>query len=310
MQSMERMKETILIAGGTGLVGQHMVSMLPRDIYDVRILTRSPKPAHDNITYWSWDIGSKTIQDHAVEVDHIINLAGAGIADTRWTHKRKQELIDSRVISTQILEEAIKNSGNRPRSYISASAVGYYGDRDKEILTEESTPGTEFMSEVCKKWEEAASTIKPYVDHHAILRIGIVLSTKGGALPKVLMTRKLGVFNYFGDGNQYYPWIHIEDLCRVFLFCIEHSSTTGILNAVAPEPLKNKEFTQKIMQACTSSGVLLPAPRFALRMALGEMANVVLNSNRVIPKRLDRLQFKYRFPDLQEAVKDLLDRNV
>lgn len=310
MQVCEGMKETILIAGGTGLVGRFMVSMLPRDRYDIRILTRSPKPPRDNITYWSWDIDAKTIQAHATDVDHIINLAGAGIADSRWTDKRKQELIDSRVVSTKILAEAIKSGTKKPKSYVSASAVGYYGDRGEEILTEDSTSGTEFMSEICKKWEEAALLIKPHVDRHAILRIGIVLSTQGGALPKILMTRHMGVFNYFGDGRQYYPWVHIEDLCRMFLYCIEQPDISGVLNAVAPEPLINKEFTKKIMRACSSSGLLLPAPRFALRLALGEMANVVLNSNQVVPKRLDRLQFKYTFPDLQDAVKDLLNRNI
>jgi len=250
-----------------------------------------------------------TIEDEAVHADYIINLNGAGIADERWTDDRKKLLISSRVNSAKLISQGLEKINHRPKAYISASAVGYYGDRGSEFLDEDSKPGSGFMAECCIAWEESAAILSVQVDKLIINRIGIVLSTKGGALPKILMTKAVGVYNYFGGGSQYYAWIHIDDLCRLFLRGIGTEKVEGIYNAVAPSPLTNKAFTVQIKDALNGLAAL-PAPKFGLRLLLGQMANVVLNSTRVISKKLSDEKFTYEFSDLQLAVKDLVDRQV
>jgi len=301
------MSTSVLIGGGSGLVGARLTAKLTAKGYHVHILSRSKKTS-DNplVTYHRWDLDTMSIDEKATNVDHIINLTGAGIADARWTDKRKQVLISSRVNSAKLILKNLEETGHRPKSYISASAVGYYGDRGQELLTEQSDAGTGFMSECCVAWEEAALLLKPMVDRHIINRIGIVLSSKGGALPKILMTRP--ILSYFGDGHQYYPWIHIDDLCEVFIEGVEHTDMKGVYNATTLLPVTNKEFTKQIQKAI--GGLVLPAPAFALRLAMGEMADVVLNSNRVIPEELSKQSFKYKFTDLGTAVKDLQERKI
>lgn len=303
------MKETILLAGGTGLVGSRLLDQIDYSKYKVHILSRKKKPDTERINYFTWDFQKMEIEKGAVDVDYIINFTGAGIADSRWTDARKKLLISSRVDSARLIKKGLENSGHRPKAYISASAVGFYGDRGSEKLTEHSPVGEGFMADCCQQWEESAKELTPLVDRLVVNRIGIVLSTKGGALPKILMTKAVGVYNYFGSGSQYYSWIHIDDLCRVFLKNITDESMSGIYNAVAPEPLTNKDFTIKIKD--TLGGLAaLPAPKFGLRLLLGEMADVVLNSNRVYSTQLEKENFHYDFSDLGLAVKDLLDRKI
>jgi len=302
------MKESILIAGGSGLVGSRLIELLDTSRYNIHILSRNTT-ASDVTSYFKWDFDTMTIDEDAVKVDYIINLNGAGIADKRWTASRKKLLIDSRVKSAKLIKDALQKTGHKPKAYISASAVGYYGDRENEKLDETSPVGKGFMAECCQQWEASALELRPFVERLLINRIGIVLSTKGGALPKILMTKSIGVYNYFGSGDQYYSWIHIDDLCSVFMHQIENESLKDIYNTVSPEPLTNKQFTIDIKNALNGK-VALPAPLFGLRLLLGEMANVVLNSNRVYPKRLAKSNFEFQFPELGSAVKDLLKRDV
>jgi len=296
----------ILIAGGTGLVGSRLVERLIEHGHHVHILSRNKRASSSEVSYYTWDINKGTIDLKALEADVLINLAGAGIADKRWTSARKKLLVDSRVKTMDLLRKGLEEIGKKPEAIICASAIGYYGDRNNEELVETSAPGEGFMADCCMKWEEAAAALSEYTDRHSILRIGIVLSTLGGALPKVLMTRSIRVLNYFGNGAQYYSYIHIDDLCLIIEQCISDPAYTGIINGVAPEPLTNKEFTQSIGQALPGSYAVLPAPKFGLRLALGEMADVVLNSNRVLPERLEKLGFQYNFPDLESAIRDLV----
>jgi uncharacterized protein (TIGR01777 family) len=303
------MKETILLAGGTGLVGSRLLELIDYSKYKVHILSRKKKPDSEHINYFTWDFKNMEIESGAVDVDYIINFTGAGIADSRWTDSRKKLLISSRVDSARLIKQGLEKSKHRPKAYISASAVGFYGDRGNEKLTELSPPGSGFMAECCEQWEDSAKKLKDLVDRLVINRIGIVLSTKGGALPKILMTKAVGVYNYFGSGNQYYSWIHIDDLCRGFLRNITDDSMSGIYNAVAPKPLTNKDFTIDIKNALGGIAAL-PAPKFGLRLLLGEMADVVLNSNRVYPTKLESENFRYDYADLGLAVQDLVSRNV
>ena len=302
------MKKSILIAGGSGLVGSRLIELLDPEEYDIHILSRRSSNKN-GIKSFTWDFDKMTIDEDAVKVDYIINLNGAGIADKRWTDPRKKLLIESRVKSAQLIKSALEKTGHKIKAYLSASAVGYYGDRKNEELYEDSKVGVGFMSECCKLWEDSANELDRFSERLIINRIGIVLSSKGGALPKILMTKSVGVYNYFGNGMQYYSWIHIDDLCKIFISQMTDNSYHGIYNAVAPKPLTNKQFTTEIKDVLNGIAVL-PAPTFGLRLMLGEMANVVLNSNRVYPKRLEEQAFSYDFPDLGEAVKDILERGV
>ena len=303
------MKETILIAGGTGLVGSRLLEMIDYSKYTVNILSRKKKADTENINYFIWDLNKMEIEKGAVLADYIINFTGAGIADARWTSARKKILISSRVESARLIKKGLEQSGHRPKAYISASAIGFYGDRGSEKLTEGSLVGEGFLSECCELWESSAQELQKLVDRVVINRIGIVLSTNGGALPKILMTKAVGIYNYFGSGSQYYSWVHIDDLCRMFLRNITDDSMLGIYNAVVPNPLTNKEFTVEIKN--TLGGIAaLPAPKFGLRLLLGEMADVVLNSSRVYPERLVEDKFYYDYSDLGLATKDLIKRKV
>jgi hypothetical protein len=298
-------KKKILIAGGTGLIGQHIQSLLPQDEYQIHILSRSPRKDHENVKYFQWDVKKQSIDHEALKVDAIINLTGAGIADQRWTNDRKKIIIESRTESIKLLVNGLKEIGHQVNAVASASAIGYYGDRAEETLTEDSAPGKGFMGECCMLWEEAAKSFQEVCNRLSIIRVGIVLSTQGGALPKVLMTAPIRVLNYFGDGRQYYSWIHITDVSRLFIDAINDPSFSGIYNGVAPLPLTNKEFIKEIGEGLGGVYMVLPAPTFGLRLALGQMADVVLNSNRVIPGRLKAQSYDWEFPDLIQAVQQL-----
>jgi uncharacterized protein (TIGR01777 family) len=301
-------KKVIWLAGGDGLVGRRFAETLDQSNYRLVVLTRKQKSAESEfLSYAQWDTNAHKIY-HAPAPDVIINLAGAGIADQRWTSQRKKELVDSRVNSARTIETYLREKGHSPELYISASAVGYYGDQGDRQLTEADSPGNEFMSVCCEAWEKAASETGQLCRRFVILRIGIVLTLKGGALPKMLMTRKAGIFNYFGNGAQYYPWIHIDDLCKIMLAAIEDSTYEGVFNAVSPQEITNKDMMKEIVKTNGFFGILIPAPAFVLKVILGEMSKVVLNSNRVKPVRLLANNFRFQFVKAGDAVKDLLDR--
>lgn len=301
--------KTILIAGGSGLVGQRIVQLLDPKKYEVHILSRIIRPSSANVKYFLWDVNKGFIDGEALQADYFINLTGAGIADKRWSAKRKQELIDSRVKSTSLIYNAMKQEGWRFKACVNASAIGYYGDRADEELTTASAAGEGFLSECCKLWEMASKQLEEVSAVNHILRVGIVLSTQGGALPKILMTQGVKMYNYFGRGDQYYSWIHIDDLSRMFLSLLNHRPS-GIFNGVSPTPLTNKAFTHAVSDGA-GGGLVLPAPSIALRLLLGEMADVVLNSNRVLPEGVGNINgFEYQHPDLEPAIADLIARNV
>ena len=301
--------KTILIAGGSGLVGTRITELLDSTEYRIIILTRFPKPPKGNITYLYWDIYKGVIDDRALYADYLINLTGDGIADSRWTTKRKKILIDSRVNGTLLIQSAMKKANRRFKAAVSASAIGYYGDQGDTILDERNNPGDEFLSTCCLLWENASEQLQEVTDYNRIVGVGLVLSTRGGALPKILMTKTVRLFNYFGNGKQYYSWIHIDDISRMFIHLLTERSDHSVYNGVAPRPLTNKKFTEEVRDAF-GSGIVLPAPALGLKIALGEMSKVVLNSNRVLPKNFTEVGFRFEFPDLTNAIKDLLVREV
>lgn len=302
--------KTILITGGTGLLGMRISFLLKEQGITVRHLSRTENL---NAIYpaYKWDLNAQTIDSKALDgVDGIIHLAGAGIADSRWTKSRKKAILDSRINSSKLLMKALKDRTDQPKVFVTCSAVGYYGSRKDTILDETSEAGTGFMSEVCVKWEQSVEGIRHLGIRTPVIRVGIVLSTQGGALPKLNMSYPLRVGSYFGDGQQYYPWIHLDDICQIFIKALLNENMTGIYNGTAPSPVTNKDLAQAISKAHHQKTLLVPAPSFAAKTLLGEMAAVVLNSTRAIPKALQEMQYEFQFSDLVPALEDLFKRKI
>ncbi|WP_035726936.1 TIGR01777 family oxidoreductase [Eisenibacter elegans] len=301
---------TILITGGTGLVGQVLTTLLLSEGYEVRYLSRSAKPvgAFPQVGVYAWDIEAQTIDMAALDgVEAVVHLAGAGVADKSWTAARKTEILTSRTESTRLLATALARLPAPPKVLVSASAIGYYGlDTGAALQTEDSPAGQDFLADVTGAWEDALVPITNMGIRTVKLRIGIVLSTQGGALPKLIAPIKLGVGAALGSGQQYMSWIHIEDLVRMFLYCIQNSHTKGVYNAVAPNPVTNVALTREAAKVLKRPLILPPVPAFALRLVLGEMAQMVLGGNKVSATRIVEAGFRFRFEQLLPALEDLL----
>lgn len=298
---------TILIGGGTGLIGQRLCDLLVKRNHNVRLLSRRPKSSSTYPTF-KWNPIAGEIDDAALEgVDAIINLAGAGIADKAWTSKRKKLIIDSRVKSNELLADTLLAKNQKVKTFISASAVGYYGHRENEKLTESASAGNDgFLSESCIQWEASAEKAAPVSERMAIVRIGVVLSTKGGALEKMLLPFNFGMGNYFGDGTAYMPWIHIDDISNLFIKTVEDDSMKGVFNGVAPEEATGKEVAVAIKKAKGSFALIMPVPELALKIGMGERVTMLTNSARVVPKETLAAGFKFQYPELLPALKDIL----
>jgi uncharacterized protein len=302
--------KNVLIAGGTGLVGNQLSHILRGRGYNVFHLSRRENLMAEFPAY-AWDIEKQIIDSRALEkADIIINLAGSGIADKRWTKARKKNIIDSRVQSTLLLKKAMEKTNIPVKAYLSASAIGFYGDRGRELLLENASQGTGFLTESTLEWEKAVTEIDKMGIRTVVLRIGIVMSTKGGALQKMLISFLFHLGVYFGTGKQWYAWIHIDDLCHIFAWAIENDNAKGTYNAVSPTPLSNYDLTKAIATAKDGAYLLIPAPSFALRLAMGEMANAVLNSTKVSSQKIENEGFKFQFPEAVVALKDLFQRKI
>ncbi|MEX2590112.1 MAG: TIGR01777 family oxidoreductase, partial [Chitinophagales bacterium] len=241
--------------------------------------------------------------------DCIVHLAGAGIADKRWTASRKKEIVESRTKSTALLIDKLKELNHKPELFLSISAIGYYGACGDEWVDENSPAANDFLAQVCEKWEAAAHEVKKLNINYNTIRIGMVLSPNGGALREIEKPLKFGIAGYLGNGQQYMSWIHIEDLCRQFLHCIEGKAQTNeTYNAVAPNPERNIDFTSKLSKAI-GKGILMPTPGFAIKLMLGEMANMVLTGQRVSCKKIQSTGFEYKYPDLKTALEDIYSKN-
>lgn len=297
------MSKNILVAGGSGLVGRRLQTMLQKKGYQVRILTRSPKAP----TEFAWDPSRNFIDPQALEnIDAVINLAGAGIADKPWTAARKKELIDSRVQSAAVLEKALRSVSKPVNSYISASAIGIYGNSGERLMKETDAPvDTSFMVDCCQQWETAAGRITSLGIRTVLLRIGIVLTPEGGALAEVARPVRFGVGAYFGDGLAWWSWIHLDDLCNMIVWSLENEQASGVYNAVAPHPVRGKELVKAVAHAMKRTAIPVPAPAFVLRAVLGEMSAVILNSNLVSAEKVAAAGFRFKFPEVQGALGDL-----
>ena len=299
------MSKHILITGGTGLIGKKLTKRLLDDGYTVSHLSRSPG-TDANVATYLWDVNKGQIDEHCIDgVDTIIHLAGTGIADSRWTEKRKQDIIDSRVKSIQVIYNLLKTHANTVTTVISASGVGYYSDRGDDIMTETCAPAHDFMGKCCVEWENAVDEGEQLGLRVVKFRTGVVLSTKGGALPKLAAPVKLGVGAALGSGKQWMPWIHQRDVIDMYIFALKHEELTGVYNMAAPEPVTNKQLTKAIADVLKRPLWLPNVPAFALKMALGEMSIVVLGSTKTSAKKIKAAGFSFSYPDITAALKDL-----
>lgn len=295
----------ILLTGGSGLLGTELTRLLLDKGYTVSHLSR--KPGHNaRIKTYLWDIGKGEIDADCIDgADIIIHLAGAGIAEKRWTDKRKKELIESRTKSIGLIYDLLKRKPHQVKKIISASATGYYSDRGDELLTEDSTPGQGFLGQCCVAWEQA-------VDEGAKLgldilkfRTGVVLSDKGGALPKLALPVKLRLGSPVGNGQQWIPWIHQTDVTDMYMYAIEQPMLTGVYNMVAPKPVTNAQLTKALAKQLKKPLWAPKVPAFLLKLLLGEMAIVVLGGTRVSAGKIEQTGFRFKYPDIETALKEI-----
>lgn len=299
----------VIITGGTGLIGRSLTDLLISNNHAVTILSRSPEKARDipaGADVVKWDgLTSAGWGDGVNRCDAIVNLAGAGIADARWSESRKKLIRESRLQAGRAVMEAIEKASQKPKVLIQASAVGYYGARSGDtIITEESAPGSDFLATVCFDWEASTSGVEHHGVRRAVIRTGLVLSNDGGAWPKIKLPYIFFAGGPLGNGQQWYPWIHIADEVRAIQYLIENDDASGPFNLCAPVPVTNQEMAQTIGRIM-GSPAFLRAPAFALRTVLGEMATVLLDGQRAIPKKLLDRGFTFNFPDIESAVRAL-----
>lgn len=289
----------ILISGGTGLVGTHLVKKFQKKGYEVAILSRNPKAKNE----YKWNVSKSYIDKKALEnTSYIIHLAGAGIADKRWSKKRKKTLISSRVETIKLLYKYVNKYNINIKGFISASGVGYYGiSASDKIYTENDSAGTDFLSEVCKKWEKQAKEFKKTHIPTTILRTGVVLATKNSALQKMNTPLFL---SYLGNGKQHFPWIHITDLCNLYIKAVEDNNFRGIFNAVAPDFKTNKSFIKTLSEVIKKPIFPLAVPKFVLKIIFGKMSSILLKGNRISAEKTQQ-HYSFRFPDLKSALKDI-----
>jgi uncharacterized protein (TIGR01777 family) len=297
----------ILITGGTGSIGKLLTPALLNKGYRVSHLSRKPGN-NPNIKTFLWDVPTCKIDERCIDdIDIIVHLAGAGIADKRWSDKRKKELIESRTKSIALIYGLIKNRSNKVNTVISAAATGYYGDRGDELMTEESEPGTGFLPECCLAWEKAIDEGKTLGLRIVKFRTGVVLDKKGGALPPMAMPVKLYAGTALGSGKQWIPWIHWQDVVDMYLQAVADINLTGVYNMAAPRPATNKQLMKAIARQLHKPFWPINVPAFVFKLLFGQMSVVILGSTRVSAQKIQDDGFIFKYPDLADALKEIYD---
>lgn len=301
------MKEVVLITGASGMIAKELAKKIDKE-YEIRFLTRKKK--YDN--EYEWDIRKGNIDEAALEnVSHIIHLAGANISEKRWTPERKRELISSRVDSAELLQTALRKNKIKLKSFISASGINFYGTETSEKLyTESDPPGNDFLSEVVVLWERAADDFKEknLAERVVKIRTAVVLSEKDGALNKMIPPIQYYIGSPLGSGKQYMPWIHLEDICSIYEFALKNSTMEGAYNAVSPQHTTNKDLTKKIAKVLGKPLFMPNVPGFVLKLIFGELATAILEGSRASSQKILDAGFHFKFPDLNEALKNLLKK--
>jgi uncharacterized protein (TIGR01777 family) len=299
----------ILVTGATGFVGQYVMEELIRAGHEIVALTRDSKKAQKKIPFpceiYDWNPTTELIPEMALKgVEGVIHLLGENVAAGRWTQNQKEKILNSRVKSTQNLIESIKKFGSQVKVISSASAVGIYPrNKPEDLMTEEYAVGEGFLADVCKQWEAALGPQDQSIRKN-ILRIGVVLGAEEGALKKLLPIFKLGGGGIVGNGKQWMSWIHVRDLARAFVFTLENPSTQGVYNAVAPNPVRNSEFTKALADSLGKPAIF-PVPAIALKAAMGEMSSIVLDSLKVVPHNFAKAGFEFQFKNIQDAFNEI-----
>ncbi len=296
----------ILITGASGLVGGELIPVLIAKGHEIYKLSRS-KPETDHDIQWDAYEGFEDEEFEKLKgIEAVVHLAGESIAET-WTDEKKKRIRKSRVEGTRTLVDALKKLDDPPKIFVSASAIGFYGSRGDEILTEESEPGEGFLPEVCIEWEAEGDKAKEFGARVAIPRIGVVLSKDGGALEKMLTPFKFGVGGTVGSGEQWMSWVAIDDLIKALVFAVENEKLEGAFNVTSPNPVRNEEFTDTLGKVL-SRPTILPVPSFGIKMLFGEMGEkLLLEGARVLPKKLEGLGFDFEYPNLENALRHVLE---
>ncbi|MEO8884521.1 MAG: TIGR01777 family oxidoreductase [Mucilaginibacter sp.] len=299
------MSRHILLTGGTGLLGKQLTNALLSKGYTVSHLSRA-EGSDGRVKTYLWDIHKGIIDEHCIDgVDTIIHLAGAGIADKRWTNERKKEIIESRTKSIELIYQLLKTKPHKVNTIISASATGYYSNRGDELMTEDSPPAHDFLGTCCIKWEKAVDEGEKLGLRVLKFRTGVVLDINGGALPQLALPIKLGIGSPLGNGKAWVPWIHHEDVVGMYLFGIEQVDLKGIYNMVAPNPVTNKQLTQAVAKQLHRPLWAPNVPAFALKLLFGEMSLVVLGSTKVSAQKIEDAGFKFKFAEIEEALNNI-----
>lgn len=298
------LNKKVLITGGSGLVGRNLKGMLVEKGYEVRILSRGKRG--NGFYFWSPEKGEIDL-DALEKIDFIIHLAGENIGEKRWGKERKRLILDSRVKTLQLIYDKLKGMDEKPSALISASAVGYYGSiTSDKIFKEEDEPGNDFLAHVCKEWEKEAQKFSDLGIRVVRIRTGVVLSAKGGVLERFKIQARIGFLSPLGRGNQYLPWIHIDDLCRIYIKALEDEKMEGAYNAVAPDHVNHKEFVKTLASLMKKPFLPLGVPSFLIRLIFGEMSDVILKGSRVSSDKIISTGFDFKFKNLKEALEDLI----
>jgi uncharacterized protein (TIGR01777 family) len=288
-----------VLSGGTGFIGARLAERLRRNGDEVRVWSRRGAGAYQ------WDpLKGQPAPESLEGTDVVVHLAGEPVAQ-RWNDEVKQRIRDSRVLGTRRLVDSIARVANRPKLLVSASAIGFYGSRGDEVLTEESGPGKGFLVDVCREWEAEADRAANFGLRVVKLRIGFVLGMEGGALAQLLTPFKMGVGGRLGNGKQWMPWVHVEDVTELMVHVVREEGAAGVWNVASPNPVRNADFTHELARAVHRPAVF-PVPQFALKMAFGEFAQHMLDSARVVPAVAEKAGFRFRYPELRDALKNLI----
>lgn len=296
----------VLISGGTGLVGKRLTELLSQQEYEVTHLSRSKGDGKQKTILWNPE-NMQLNASKIAEFDYIIHLAGAGIVDKPWTDQRKKVILESRSKSAELLQKAIAQNAKKPLSFVSASAVGFYGfETSEHIFKETDVPGSDFLADTCLAWENSVNRIADLGIPTAKIRIGLVMAAEGGALKEIAKPIKMGLGAVLGSGKQYMPWIHIDDLCRLFIFAME-KKLEGAYNAAVPsdKQVNNAVFTKQLAKTLKKPIILPAIPAFVMKVILGSRALLVLKGSRVDSTKIQKAGFKFKFTELKEALAEI-----
>lgn len=302
----------VLITGGSGMIGSEIIRQLENKDFEIVVPTRGKRKREGNVQYFHWNPQRNEIDPTAMQgVNYIINLAGANLADGRWTEERKEIILKSRTESMAFLIQKVKEFELSIQGFISASAIGYYGNEENNAppYKEQDPPGKDFLAEVCVAWENALTPLDEMGIRNAAIRIGLVLSKEGGLMEKILPLAQKALNTNFGDGKQIYAWIHVEDVARMFVYALEHETIHGPYNGTVDveQQLSQKQFNKALSKYLKRPVWLPGVPSFALKLAMGEMSEMLLNGNKVSNDKIIQSGFKLKYPTLNQAFKQIVD---